>query len=236
MVAAEKDRVFVLAIQRGIDIDRAGLFLRAVIDDVVAHVGAKRLIGRDGVLSGMLAALGGKRPFKGVGQDVDAIVRDRRFDPEQFRRGVKRAVRAEARPMVIGTEENTVLDVVLQGLRHVCVLHKGRERLIDRKQILLLVVRGSVLWQVVAHDGGSVRHDHRSHAEVVVLNGEILHCGQRPAKNCLIGCFRDLDQIIVLTEIDAVGLLLAKQLVDPQLRGDPAVARKELIGKGGLQL
>lgn len=132
--------------------------------------------------------------------------------------------------------KNAVPDVGFQSQRHICILHTGRKRLIDGEQILLLIVRRRVCRKIIAHNEGGVWDDHRRHAEIIVLRGELLHRGQRPVKHSRIGGLRDLNQIIVLTKVNAVGLLLPKQLVDPQLGGNPVVARKELICKGRLQL
>ena len=103
--------------------------------------------------------------------------------------------------------------------------------MIDGEQILLLIVRRRVCRKIIAHNEGGVWDDHRRHAEIIVLRGELLHRGQRAVKHSRIGDLRDLNQIIVLTKVNAVGLLLPKQLV-----GNPVVARKELICKGRLQL
>ena len=125
--------------------------------------------------------------------------------------------------------------MVFERLRDVGKGHVGRERLLNGEQILLLAVRGRVFREIVAKDVGGVRDDHGADVQLGIADGKVIHGVERFAENGGIRRGRDLDEIVVIAEVDAVGFLLPEERIEAQLRGDPAVAGEKLIGKGRLK-
>ena len=226
LVAAQEGGVLVLLAEVAVHIEAAlgggAVKIGGHLDPVAGDVPV------DGV--------GGHPPHAGGGEGgavklvghrhLGALVQGNGLHAHGLHQGLIAVVGPQAGPVVVGA----VVDVlVLVGLQGAVQVHGvGLHGVVQGVDDGLLVGGGSALGQAVGPDGGGGGDETEVDGHIHVVH-QLVHVARVGLQSGLAGGLHPVEEGVLLTEVDAVVLLLAAEALAPGLQGHPEVPADDVV-------